>query len=78
VMELYLVKDINAGEAITKFSQAFFRFGYQHYDYDYTGSGYWLGAPADISELANDPLNAQLYPAVESMDQVYLTMEAWF
>ena len=78
VIEIYAVYDIPAGEKISKFSQAFFRFGYQHYDYDYTGSGYWLGAPADISELANDPLNAQLYPAVESMDQVYLTMEAWF
>lgn len=78
VVELYAIYDIPAGEAISKFSQAFFRLGYQHYDYDYTGSGYWLGAPADIDELAKDPLNAQLYPAVDSADQIYLTMEAWF
>jgi hypothetical protein len=78
VVELYAVYDIKAGEAISKFSQAFFRLGYQHYEYDYTGSGFWLGAPQDISELANDPLAAQFYVPVESADQVYLTMEAWF
>jgi len=78
VIELYGIYDIPAGEKISKFSQAFFRLGYQHYEYDYTGSGYWLGKPNDVDELANDPLYAQLYPAVESMDQVYLTMEAWF
>lgn len=78
VMELYAIYDIPAGEAISKFSQAFFRLGYQHYEYDYTGSGFWLGKPQDISELAKDPLNAQFYVPVESMDQIYLTMEAWF
>ncbi|MFO7605040.1 MAG: DUF3373 family protein [Desulfurivibrionaceae bacterium] len=78
VFEIYGVYDIPAGDKISKFSDAFFRLGYQHYEYDYTGSGYWLGAPADVDELASDPNNAQLYPAVESQDQVYLTMEAWF
>lgn len=78
VFEVYGVYDIPAGEKISKFSDAFFRLGYQHYEYDYTGSGYWLGAPVDVADLANDPLYAQLYPAVESQDQVYLTMEAWF
>jgi hypothetical protein len=78
VFELYTIYDIPAGEKISQYSKAFFRLGYQHYEYDYTGSGYWLGRPADVDELANDPLNAQLYPAVDSADQVYLTMEAWF
>ncbi|MDF1578463.1 MAG: DUF3373 family protein, partial [Desulfobulbales bacterium] len=78
VFEVYAVYDIPAGEKISKFSDAFFRLGYQHYEYDYTGSGFWLGKPQDIDELKNDPLNAQFYVPVESMDQVYLTMEAWF
>lgn len=78
VVELYAIYDIPAGEAISKFSQAFFRVGFQHYQYDYTGSGFWLGAPQDVDELAADPLAAQFYTAVESMDQVYVTMEAWF
>jgi len=78
VIELYLIKDLNAGEKISALSRAFIRLGYQHYEYDYTGSGYWLGAPVDVDELALDPLNAQFYTAVDSADQVYLTFEAWF
>jgi hypothetical protein len=78
VYELYTVYDIPAGAAISKFSKAFFRLGYQHYDYKYTGSGFWLGAPQKIDDLANDPLSAQFYVPTDKMDQVYLTMEAWF
>jgi len=78
VVELYTIYDIPAGAAISKYSKAFVRLGYQHYDYQYTGSGFWLGAPQKIDELANDPMNAQFYSAVESADQAYLTMEAWF
>lgn len=78
VVELYTVYDIPAGAAVSKYSKAFVRLGYQHYDYKYTGSGFWLGAPQKIDELANDPMNAQFYSAVDSADQVYLTMEAWF
>ena len=78
VMEFYLIKDINGGEKISALSRAFIRLGYQHYEYDYTGSGFWLGAPQDIDQLASDPLAAQFYVPVDSMDQVYLTLEAWF
>ncbi|NTV12438.1 MAG: DUF3373 domain-containing protein [Desulfobulbaceae bacterium] len=78
VYELYTVYDIPAGAAISKFSKAFIRLGYQHYDYKYTGSGFWLGAPQKIDDLANDPLAAQFYVPVDKMDQVYMTMEAWF
>lgn len=78
VYELYTVYDIPAGAAISKYSKAFIRLGYQHYDYKYTGSGFWLGAPQKIDELANDPLAAQFYVPVDKMDQVYLSMEAWF
>jgi hypothetical protein len=78
VYELYTIWDIPAGEAISQYSKAFFRLGYQHYDYEYTGSGFWLGRPEKIDELANDPLKAQFYTPIDTMDQVYLTMEAWF
>ncbi len=78
VAEAYMIYDLPAGEAISKYGKAFMRFGYQHYDYKYTGSGFWLGAPVDIDDLANDPLNAQFYTPVDSMDQVYVTFEAMF
>ncbi|MFP3982257.1 MAG: DUF3373 family protein [Desulfurivibrionaceae bacterium] len=78
VYEAYMIYDIPAGWKISEYSKAFMRLGYQHYDYDYTGSGFWLGEPQDIDDLADDPLAAQMYPAIEEMDQVYLTFEARF
>ena len=78
VAELYMIYDLPTGEAISKFAKTFMRFGYQHYWYDYTGSGSWLGAPADIDALASDPLNAQFFAPVEEQDQVYVTFEAYF
>ena len=78
VYEVYGIYDIPAGEAISKYGKAFIRLGYQHYDYNYTYSGMWLGTPNKIEDIKNDPLMAQFYPAIESMDQVYLTFEASF
>lgn len=78
VLEAYTIWDIPAGEAVSKFGRAFVRLGYQHYEYDYTGSGFWLGEPLDIDELAADPLSAQFYTPIDSQDQIYLSLEAWF
>ncbi|MDP2874536.1 MAG: DUF3373 family protein, partial [Holophaga sp.] len=78
VIEAYGLWDIPAGDYVSKFGKAFMRLGYQHYIYNYTGSGFWLGEPLDIDELNSDPLAAQFYTPVESMDQVYVSLEAWF
>jgi len=77
VGEAYLIWDLPVGNLLSSKTKAFMRLGYQHYEYEYTGSGNWLGAPADIDELDN-PLKAQFYAPIDSMDQVYLTMEAFF
>lgn len=78
VYEVYGIYDLPAGEAISKYGKAFIRLGYQHYDYDYTYSGMWLGTPSKVEDINSDPLLAQFYPAIETMDQVYLTFEANF
>ncbi|MCX5863747.1 MAG: DUF3373 family protein [Deltaproteobacteria bacterium] len=78
VYEVYGIYDIPAGEAISKYGKAFIRLGYQHYDYNYTYSGMWLGTPNKVEDIKNDPLMAQFYPVIDSMDQVYLTFEANF
>ena len=49
-----------------------------HYKYNYTGSGFWLGEPMDIDDLANDPLAAQFYTPIDKLDQVYLSLDAYF
>ena len=78
VYEAYLVYDLPTGEAVSKYAKTFIRLGYQHYDYDYTGSGFWLGEPIDIDDVGDNPLNAQFYAPVDKMDNIYLTFEAFF
>jgi hypothetical protein len=75
--EAYLIWDIPAGEMISKFGKAFFRLGWIHYNYDYSGSGFWLGAPDNLDDL-NDPLKAQFNAPAKTVDSAYLTYEAWF
>ncbi len=77
VGEAYMVWDLPVGQLLSDKAKAFMRLGYQHYEYNYTGSGNWLGAPVDIDKL-DDPLSAQFFAPIERMDQVYLTLEAWF
>jgi hypothetical protein len=31
-----------------------------------------------VDELASDPFNAQFYPALDDMSQVYLTFDVYF
>ncbi len=78
VIEAYMIYDLPTGEAISKYAKTFMRLGYLYYKYDYTYSGSWLGQPVDVDELANDPLNAQFYPALDDMHQVYLTFDIFF
>jgi hypothetical protein len=77
VGEIYAIYDLPVGELFSEKCKAFMRVGYQHYEYDYTGSGNWLGAPVDIDEL-DDPLNAQFWNPIDKMDQAYLTMDVMF
>ncbi|SHO48194.1 DUF3373 family protein [Desulfopila aestuarii] len=84
VYEAYLIYDLPTGDVISKYAKTFMRLGYQHYEYDYAGSGDWnmypydLGSSSDMmymnglvnAGMANDP--------VERADQVYLTFEVYF
>lgn len=79
VFEVYTIYDIPAGEAISRYGKAFIRFGYQHYRYDYSGSGDWNMKPYDLDN-AGDRMMLQMMglDPVESADQVYVTLEAHF
>jgi hypothetical protein len=79
VYELYAIWDLPTGEAISKYAKTFMRLGYQHYEYDYSGSGDWNFAPYDLSD-EGDLAKMQMMgmDPVESADQVYLTFEAYF
>ncbi|HKJ63897.1 MAG TPA: DUF3373 family protein [Desulfopila sp.] len=79
VYEIYMIYDLPAGKALTKYARTFIRLGYQRYDYDYTGSGDWNFAPMDIDDqMTAMTLQAMGMDSVESADQIYVTFEAVF
>jgi len=79
VYEIYTIWDLPTGEALSKYAKTFMRLGYQHYEYDYAGSGDWNLAAYDLGD-AGDTAKLQMMglDPVESADQVYLTFEAYF
>ncbi|MFA6283440.1 MAG: DUF3373 family protein [Desulfurivibrionaceae bacterium] len=79
VYEVYGIYDIPGGEAVSKFGKAWMRLGYQHYEYNYTGSMDWTTMPYDVNEN-NEAWKANFagQAIVDSADQVYLTFEAAF
>jgi ribosomal protein L29 len=77
VYEAYLIWDLPTGEAISKFAKTFMRFGYQHYDYDYSGGSDWNIKPYDIDKAEAENYGL-LVPTIEDADQVYVTFEVYF
>ncbi|MBU0909823.1 MAG: DUF3373 family protein [Proteobacteria bacterium] len=77
VYEAYLIWDLPTGEAVSKYAKTFMRFGYQHYDYDYTGSMDWNIKPYDIDK-AEAEYYGMLSPSIDKADQVYVTFEVYF
>lgn len=79
VYEIYTIWDLPTGEKISKYAQTFVRLGYQHYEYDYSGSGDWNFASYDLGNQ-EDLAKMQMMgmDPVEKADQVYLTFEAYF
>ncbi len=79
VYEIYGIYNLPVGKAVSKYAKTFIRFGYQHYEYDYAGSGNWNMAPYDLSDSMDlMKLQAMGLDPVKSADQVYITMEAYF
>jgi hypothetical protein len=57
-------------------SKAFFKLGYQYYDFEYTGSNNWVGAPVKISQI--QPTSMMLLAPVKEAHDVYATFEVKF
>jgi len=77
VYEVYIIQELQ-NKALTKKGQAFFKLGYQLYKFEYTGSNNWVGAPKKISELATNPMYAQMLAPIEEATDLYLTFEVRF
>lgn len=76
VYEIYAIQEIKQ-KAIAKYGKAFVRLGYQNYQFKYTGSNNWVGAPVSINKLDN-PFNAQLMPPMKSAHDFYFTFNVEF
>ncbi len=77
VFEPYVIQELDLKPISSAFAKAFFKLGYQFYQYEYTGSNNWMGAPIKISDI--NPANSKvMYPVVEKAQNIYGTFEVHF
>ena len=77
VYEGYLIQELKLKPISSYLSKTFFRLGYQYYDFDYTGSNFWVGSPVKISSLDN-PQNMQMLAPLKRAQDIYATFEVHF
>ena len=78
VYEVYIIQSLNR-KAIAKKGEAFIRLGYQLYNFNYTGSNNWVGAPVKISDLnQTTAANAQYLVPIEKASDLFLTFDVRF
>ncbi len=75
VVEAYLIQELDKAPISSFFSRTFFRLGVQRYQFNYTGSNNWVGAPVDINSV-----NGQMMTMtpLENATNVYATFEVKF
>lgn len=76
VFEPYIIQELDLKPISSYFSKTFFKIGYQYYDFDYTGSNNWVGAPVKISEIT--PQTMLMMAPVKTAHDVYATFEVKF
>jgi len=77
VYEAYVIQELPLEPISSHLSKAFFKIGYQYYDFKYTGSNSWLGAPIKISDVDSSPV-AQLTAPLKNAQDLYVTFEVHF
>ena len=75
VYEAYVIQELNSVPISSVNSKAFFRLGARYYDFQYTGSNNWVGAPVKISDVAGQMTT--LTPLSKAYD-LYATFEVKF
>ncbi len=75
VYDAYLIQELDKKPVSSFFSKAFFRIGYQYYDFQYTGSNNWVGAPVKIADV-----NGQMMTTtpLQKAHNLYATFEVQF
>ncbi|MEN8135075.1 MAG: DUF3373 family protein [Thermodesulfobacteriota bacterium] len=78
VAEIYSIYDIPTVDFSAWLNKGFVRVGYKYFDYEYTGSGSWLGKPEKIDDIANDPLASQFYAPDYHDHMIYMVVDLYF
>jgi len=76
VYEPYIIQELDLKPVSSYLSKAFFKIGYQYYDFDYTGSNNWVGAPQKISSI--QPSDLLLMTPLKKAHDIYATFEVKF
>ena len=76
VYEPYIIQELNLKPISSYLSKAFFKLGYQYYDFEYTGSNNWVGAPKKISSI--QPTDLMMLTPVKTAHDIYGTFEVKF
>jgi len=76
VYEPYIIQELDLKPISSYMSKAFFKIGYQYYDFEFTGSNNWVGAPKRISDIKSTDL-FMLAPMSKAHD-IYGTFEVKF
>jgi hypothetical protein len=75
VYEAYVIQELNALPIASTQAKSFFRLGFQYYDFKYTGSNNWVGAPVKISDVNGQMMT--MTPLDKAYD-LYGTVEVKF
>ena len=76
VYEPYIIQELDLKPISSYLSKAFFKLGYQYYDFEYTGSNNWVGAPKKISEIQSTDL--MMLAPMKTAHDIYGTFEVKF
>jgi hypothetical protein len=75
VYEAYMIQELDAKPIASAGAKSFFRLGLQMYDFKYTGSNNWVGAPVKISDVNGQMMT--MTPLDKAYD-LYGTLEVKF
>ena len=75
VYEAYVIQEVGNTPIASLKSKAFFKLGARYYDFKYTGSNNWVGAPVKISDVKGQMMT--LTPLSKAYD-LYATFEVKF
>ena len=75
VYEAYLIQELNLKPISSHLSKAFFRVGFQYYDFEYTGSNNWVGAPVKVADVQGDMM---MLTPLKSARDIYASFEVKF